>query len=447
MESCSDSEDEDFLANTCIPLVKDPPIIIYKTRWLMLFIFMLNTAMNGCLFMSLTPINDIVRIYYNVPSMYIEWLSNICVQIYIVLALPISFLISKWGIRPIIISAASCHCIATVFHCLGYDKDGFHFVLYGQAFTAVAYSAILQMPAKISSLWFPEYERATATSIGVVMNLFGIAIGFLQPSMMVKDPTRSVMKGELRTLYVCQLVESFLVLLITLAYREKPPTPPCEIRNRESMTFIRSLKLLWNNKYFMSLGHAYGIYVALFISIFVLVNPLVTSKFPSGYEMNIGWMGFWNNIIAIVAFIGIGRLLDKYHQYQTAGILLNFFSMVFWIAFVMVLSYTTDFFAVCTIYIILGMCFLPYFAVGIEQAAEMTYPVPEEVSSTVLLVLANFYSFVFISGFGAAVAAGYIQVLLYIVVGLYSVSTVLAGMSKTELNRFKTEGNYRSIKF
>ena len=36
-------------------------------------------------------------------------------------------------------------------------------------------------------VWFGENERATVTSIGVAMNIFGVAVGFLQPSHMVPD--------------------------------------------------------------------------------------------------------------------------------------------------------------------------------------------------------------------------------------------------------------------
>lgn len=422
-----------------IPLVEQDPIIVYKRRWLMLFIFSLNTAMNGCLFMSLSPINDIVRKYYDVRSVGIEWLSNMCVITYVLLSLPSTYIITKWGIRPVIFNAATCNFVATALHFAGYRRDRFYLVVIGQVFAAVAYSTILQMPGKLSSLWFPEHERATATSIGVVMNLFGVAIGFMQPSMMVKPRASGAIESEIKVFYLSQLAMSSIILFITCFYREKPPTPPSPASNREPLTFIESLKLLWRNKYFIFLSQSYGIYFALFVAIFVLVNPLVTMKFSDGYETSIGWMGFWNNMVAIVAFISIGRLLDKFRKYQITAIILNLASMCLWLAFVITLTNTNNFTAIYIMYVVLGVCFVPYFAVGIEQAAEMTYPVSEVTSSSVMLLLGNIYAFIFIIAFGILTQYHYIRVVGYFMVGLYLVSTSLAGFAKTELNRLVSE--------
>lgn len=423
-----------------IPIIVGDPIITYKKRWLMLFIFSLNTAMNGCLFMMITPINDVVRRYYEIPSVGIEWLSNMCVLTYIALAMPASFLISRWGIRPVLFTAAGCNFIGTALHFSGYTKERFYLVVLGQAFVAIAYSTILQMPGKLSSLWFPENERATATSIGVVMNLFGVAIGFLEPSLMVRvSPDMGQIENDLKIFYIAQLVMASVILLLTLFYEEKPPTPPCRASERECVGFLGSMKLLWRNKHFVSLSQSYGIYFGLFVAIFVLVNPLVTSVFRTGYEIKIGWMGFWNNIVAMFSFVFIGLLLDRFHKYQLTAVLLNLTSMILWLVFVVVLTNTKQFDLLYVIYVLLGLCFVPYFAVGIEQAAEMTYPVSEEISSSVILVLGNVYAFILIIALGVLAQSGYVLVVGYLMVGMYAVATLLASLAKTDLNRLISE--------
>lgn len=424
-----------------IPLMCDgegesKKIKVYKRRWFMLFIFSLNTSLNGCLFMSISAINDIVRKYYSVPPVGIEWLSNMCVLTYVALALPASALIMNWGIRPVIFAAASFNFLGTAFHYAGYDNHRFHFVLLGQAFVAVAYSCILQMPGKLSSLWFPENERATATSIGVVMNLFGVAVGFVQPSLMVLESNNDdFIERHLQHFYLTQLCVGAVVLLITFAYQEKPPTPPTSVPERDSLAFIDSLKLLFQNKYFIFLSQSYGIYFGCFVAIFVLVNPLITQIYPHGVEMEIGWMGFWNNMVAIVSFIFLGILLDRYHKYQLTAFILNVTSLITWLAWVVVLTNASSFTAVYMIYVFLGLFFVPYFACGIEQAAEMTYPVSEETSSSAMLVLGNIYAFIFIVALGVLAQNGYVQLVGYLIVLMYFVSTVLSCLAKTELKR------------
>jgi len=436
--SSNDNDNNNNNNNNGVPRVEEDPVVVYKTRWLMLFIFSLNTAMNGCLFMSLSPINDIVRKYYDVQSVGIEWLSNMCVVAYILLSLPATYLITKYGIRPIIITAATCNFLATLLHFAGYQQDRFYLVVVGQVFAAVAYSTILQMPGKLSSLWFPDAERATATSIGVVMNLFGVAIGFMQPSMMVRADR--ALESEMKMFYLSQLLTAAIVLLVTFFYRELPPTPPSSQSSRSPLSFGESLSLLMRNKYFIFLSQSYAIYFALFVAIFVLINPLVTAVYRHGYELSIGWMGFCNNMVAMVAFLTIGRLLDRYHRYRLTAVLLNTTSMLLWLVFVVLLtSSTTSFTSLYVVYVLLGLVFVPFFSSGIEQAAEMTYPVSEVTSSSVMLLLGNAYAFVFIILFGVLAQNHYLEVVGYCMVGLYAVSAVCACMAKTDLHRKVSE--------
>ena len=97
---CIDDHQGDVLPvepTTCesTPLIEEDRVKVYKKRWFMLFIFGLNTAMNGCLFTSITPINNIVSKYYNVGSVDIEWLSNMCVLSYVILAIPTTWCMNR----------------------------------------------------------------------------------------------------------------------------------------------------------------------------------------------------------------------------------------------------------------------------------------------------------------------------------------------------------------
>ena len=83
-------------SNESTPLVEGDGVKVYKRRWLMLLIFSLNTAMNGCLFMAISPINSIVRKYYDVGSVGVEWLSNMCVLSYVFLGLPATALMVRY---------------------------------------------------------------------------------------------------------------------------------------------------------------------------------------------------------------------------------------------------------------------------------------------------------------------------------------------------------------
>merc|ERR1712159_519531 len=102
----------------------------------MLFIYSLNMTMSSCLLLALSPINNIVKKFYNVPSTSIEWLSNMSFLGYVVLALPITYMISKWGVRLVIFMSTAANLLATVLHFIGYKGDRFYFVAVGQVFVA-----------------------------------------------------------------------------------------------------------------------------------------------------------------------------------------------------------------------------------------------------------------------------------------------------------------------
>ena len=270
------------------------------------------------------------------------------------------------------------------------------------------------------------------------MNLVGVAIGFIQPSVMVEASNNTnVVEYDLKSFYISQLVAAVVFFFVTLFYKERPPTPPTSLQQplETNLSFVESLKCLGANKYFIFLSQSYAIYFALFVAIFVLVNPLITSTFKTADVSQIGWMGFWTNIVAVVSFLVIGRLLDRYKKYQLTAVLLNVSSMVLWLVFVLVLRYTNSFTALYVIYLALGVVFVPFFATGIETAAEMTYPVSEETSSTVMLVFGNLYAFAMIYGFGMLASEGFIATTGFAMVGLYFLSSLFAGLAETDLKR------------
>ena len=91
------------------------------------------------------------------------------------------------------------------------------------------------------------------------------------------------------------------------------------------------------------------------------------------------------------------------------------------------------------VYVVFGAVCLPMYAVSIEHAAQTTYPITEETSSVVLIILANIFGIVFMYGFGYAVQSGFVRVVGYVVAGLYFISACLVGASKTRLYRLSAE--------
>jgi len=45
----------------------------------------------------------------------------------------------------------------------------------------------LSIPSKVATIWFPTYEKAKATAIMTLCAPLGVMIGFVMPTLFVKD--------------------------------------------------------------------------------------------------------------------------------------------------------------------------------------------------------------------------------------------------------------------
>lgn len=414
-------------------------IRVYRQRWFALFIFTANTFTNGMLFIQLSSINSVVSRYYDVSNVQIEWLSNMMNIGYAICALPATYFISRLGVKPVLIFGSFLHSLTAVLQYVGHVNNSFILITVGQVFSAVGSATVIQVPGKLSAVWFPENERATSTAIGFLANLLGIAFGFLHPTLIVGAANaKAKISHELEVVFTIRIFVCLFAMLLTLMYREKPATPSSPGPPRTHIPYIESINTLLRDKNFMFLTQAYAIYTALFSSMNTLINPIVTSKFQS-YISYIGWMGFGSILTGMISFIVIGKSLDKWHNYRSTSIFLTISGFIGWLIFFTTLLYIKNFTVVFNIYVVFGFFIFPFFAGGIEQAAEMTYPVSEESSGVLLMTLSNVYAFLFNLAVGHALQNGYIHTSGFIVAGLYIVSTFFAYMTKTELKRFNAE--------
>jgi len=112
------------------------------------------------MFVCLSAVIDIVTLFYNVSPVDIEWLSNMFIVIYIFVAIPSAYVMSRYGIKTILTVASGCGAVAASFQYGGCKQKGYAFIVVGQLFAGVACGNILQVPGKLSAIWFAPNERA-----------------------------------------------------------------------------------------------------------------------------------------------------------------------------------------------------------------------------------------------------------------------------------------------
>lgn len=471
-------------------------IITYKTRWVVLAIFSLISMANAVIWISLSSITSIVKEYYRVSYSVVNWLAMIFSVMYIFVLLS-AYCLNKYGLKFTILVGAVANAIASCLRLIGSGRDGFIFALMGNGLAGLAQSFILFVPPTLAATWFGESERGTASAIGMLMNMLGVAIGYLMGGTLVPssdDYDGAVKDGLFKSLFAQAVFCTILVIISVIFVRRVPLTPPsmsqalrlrqkqkkklqkklqkekevkltgyinyasesiqnsddfyeCSSNNSSSTLeddsfqtygFVESFCQLAKNKPFHLITHSYGIYFGLYLAINTLLNHICTLNFP-GKEQEIGIMGFISVILGLVAILVAGIWIDKTRRYKLISVITFLFCGLTLLTFILVLNHSKNFKATFICFCIFGFFSYPYMTVGLEHAAEVAYPISEGITSGILLLVANMYGIAFTYLLEYVIDEFGTDVAGYIMVGLYFAGQMLCFFTNGELKRYQAD--------
>ena len=446
--------------------------ILYTQRWLVLAIFSLITMTNEIIWISLSSVASIVKEYYQVSYTAVNWLAMVFSLVYIFVVLSV-FVLNKYGLKATIVAGALCNTIASALRLCGYSRNGYVLALIGTAIGGVGQCFLIFIPPTLAATWFGELERAKASAVGMLMNMLGVAIGFLMGSMFVPnvdDYDGAVKRGMFTTLLIQTIICCVLLLASLLFIPKAPPTPPSHsqaiyierksekegntkkgnkieddfvetndaIPERKSTGFFKNCKFLMKHSTFHLLTQAYGICFGLFAAVNTVVNSMCIQHFK-GQEKLIGTMGFTSVFLGVIAMMIAGIWIDKTHKYKSLSIAAWVGCVVTFLAFTISLRYSERFSIVFVCFCAYGFCSYPYLSIGLEYAAEIMYPIKESILSFILLFVGCMYgvALTYIIGFIIDIAGA--DVAGYVTTGLYLIGAVCVAMIKGELERLKVD--------
>ena len=467
--------------------------ILYKQRWVVLAIFSLISMTNEIIWISLSSITSIVKEYYGVSYVAVNWLSMIYMLFY-VFVIVATYVLNTYGLKFTIVIGAVLNGLGSCLRLIGTNRDKFVFTFLGNASAAFAQCFILFVPPTLAATWFGETERSTASAVGVLMNMLGVAIGFLMGGTMVpssKDYNGAVWQGMFNTLIAQACFSAFMVVCCVIFVKNAPKTPPsmsqvlilqskqkklmektkkvgktyktktstieenkiikestidierCPIITKENeklemISFVGSLQILFRDKMFHFVTQAYGLYFGLFAAYNTVLNQMCMVHYP-GKEGEIGLMGFTSVILGLFGIFSAGIWLDKTNRYKFISVGTFGCCTISLLAFTLLLVYSSNFVVVFASFCIFGFFSYPYMTIGLEHAAEITYPVSEGTTSGILLLVGNMYGIILTYIIGAIIEKGRSDIAGYIMVGLYLIGFVIVSIMKSELKRLKAD--------
>lgn len=394
--------------------MQKPEFKVYPIRWLMLTIYMLIVAVNQLLWITFAPITSDATGYYGVTDLQIGILSMCFMIVYIVVSIPASWIIDKYGIRAGVGTGA---LFTGIFGLLrGFAGTNYHILLLAQVGIAVGQPFILNAITKLAARWFPIEERATAAGLGTLAMYIGILLG------MTLTPYLVIGSGMDGMLYIYGIISAAIAALFMVLMREGPPTAPCRPDQEERSLVYDGLKQTLHTKDFQWLMVIFFIGLGVFNSVTTWIEDILR---PRGFSATqAGITGGMMIIGGIVGALIIPLLSDKYKR-RTPFIIVALTGATLGLTGI---TFATSYHLLLLSGMILGFFLLSAGPVGFQYGAEITFPASEGTSNGMLLLMGQVSGIAFIFGMDSfkSAATGSMTPSLVLLIGLMVLSILMS---------------------
>ncbi|KAL7670143.1 hypothetical protein ACOME3_005081 [Neoechinorhynchus agilis] len=357
-------------------------------RFLILLLFLVLTGSNAFQWVQFTIVSEQVKILYNstLPvngrQFAIDTTATVFMISYFILIIPSHFLMEGKSLRTSIILGSCLNAIGTAIKCVAQHYLSFGALMFGQVISAVAQTFTLSQPSHLAALWFRQNVASLVASIGVFANQLGIAFGFIIPSVLVNrvegtynsahisDEVFNGLKNAMMYGVAVPLcaIAGVNCLLIVIFFADKPKIPAsrAELQRVENKVSVR--------KTFKDLK-------GVFYAISVNVHKYYEQNHPNDKNAA-GIVGVIIVVSGLVGSICAGVILSWSKEYRMVSILTCVCSLIFMIIYSATLHLNV--FIGYVVSALLGFTMTGFLPIGFELAAEITYPIMEDISSGVL---------------------------------------------------------------
>jgi len=319
------------------------------------------------LWIAYAPITGPAAQFYGVSDLQIGLLAMAFMIAYVPLSLPIAWLIDTYGFRVAVSIGAA---LMAAFGLLrGLAADNYSLVLLSTIGIAIAQPFLLNAWTKVPANWFAIEERATAVGLVTLANLVGTALGLILTPLLIDQisiPSVQLLYGGLTAISS--------IFFIALA-REHPPTPPCppELAARalmlDGLKHALTVRSFW--LYLLVSFIGLGIFNGLTTWVEGIVRPRGFTPADAG---TLGALMLAGGLLGAIIIPAISDRQHKRRRYLLLGMLLAIpgligltFAQPYWL--LLLSAFGLGFFLISTS------------PIGMQYAAEITYPTPEGTSN------------------------------------------------------------------
>jgi len=389
---------------------------VYGYRWVVLGAFMFVNFTIQILWIGYAPITSLAAKYYGVSELKIGLLAMSFMIVFVPLSLPAAWVIDTKGIR----IAVGGACVLMALCAIGRGLAGADYTL-ALLFTigiAIAQPFLLNSWTKVPANWFPPGERATAVSLVTLASMLGIAAGMVLSPVL----TDSMAIGTAQLL--CGALAAVSAVAFLALARERPATPPCPPGMEERALMLDGLRhAVTVRPYLVVLAVAFVV-MGIFNGVTTWVEEIIR---PRGFtSSDAGLLGGLTLVAGVIGAVVLSTLSDR----QRKRIRFLVLALLLAIPGLLGLAFASSAWLLFASSFVLGFFIVAILPIGLQYAAEVTYPTPEG-TSTGLVQLCGQTSVVFVYVMSALKTSnGSFTPSLLLAIGLLLVGAVVVSWLK-----------------
>jgi cyanate permease len=379
---------------------------------------MFLVAVNQMLWITFAPITSDATKYYNVSDLWIGILSMCFMIVFVVVSIPASWIIDKYGIR---VGVGIGAAFTGIFGLLrGIVTTDFTLLMMAQVGIAIGQPFILNAITKFAARWFPIAERATAAGLGTLAMYIGILVG------MIVTPHLVLGSGIGSMLYIYGVVSMVAAVTFIVFAKEGPPTAPCRPDQEERSLVYDGIKNIFKVRDFNWLMVIFFIGLGVFNCVTTWIENIVG---PRGFSApQAGITGGLMIAGGILGALIIPILSDRYKLrtpfmiIALAGATISLIGVTFATSYWLLLVSGAG----------LGFFLLSSGPIGFQYGAEITYPTSEGTSNGMLLLMGQIsgIAFIFAMDIFKSPTTGSMAMPLVVLIALMALSIIVSTQLK-----------------
>lgn len=440
IQSCPDidiREDIDIISygstvKSTITSSSEPQTAVYGVRWYLLFLLSMNGFVQGLIWNTFGPISTTCKGAFNWGNGDIALLANWgCISFFLAL-FPFNYIIERCGLRAALLCALFPTFVGTSVRLVPVMPWNKVYTMHlGQFLSGLGGPVSMAVPPIFSATWFPPQQRTSATAIGALLNLLGIALSFfVGPAFVSEIPQMKNITVDYHNLpnlhntsitnitsnatslipYLRDIENlmwfewaliTILLVMALIHFPNKPPRPPSLSASTPKGNLGAGLLAITKVPNFWLLALPYGLCAGCFSTYGTQLNN-IWGQFNVTQE-DAGHLGFYYSVSGIGASFIMAFAADKFAGHFKTFLLVltlimtgcfTWICLMYWRVFPMVDWY------LYLAFILFAVCQTSTIPLFYEATIEAVYPISDSIASCMLTLVNNVSGALYLLVFG-----------------------------------------------